>query len=191
MSGQPQTILWRRLDRPGLEAAALLFRAPTWCLEGTVVVLDQGVSCRLEYAVVCDSAWQTLWARVNGWMGFTPVTHRVSRSPGGRWRHNGIEQPHLDQCVDVDLGFTPSTNLLPIRRLKPGIGDSAPVAAAWLRFPEFSFERLDQVYHREADRQYRYESGGGRFTARLDVDAAGLVLQYGDIWKAEVTAPQG
>jgi len=30
-------------------------------------------------------------------------------------------------------------------------------------------------------------SGGGRFSAMLDVDAAGLALQYGDIWRAEPT----
>jgi len=184
MSVHTQTILWRRLDRPGHEAAALIFRAPTWCLEGTVVVLDQGTPCRMEYAVVCDAEWHTLWARVNGWMGLTPVSHRVSRSPAGRWRHNGIEQPHLDECSDVDLGFTPSTNLLPIRRLNLEVGDSSPVSAAWLKFPEFSFNRLDQVYHREADRRYRYESAGGRFSASLDVDGAGLVLRYGDIWEA-------
>lgn len=187
MSTESRTILWRRLDRPGHEAATLFFRAPTWCLEGTVVVLDRGVPCRLEYAVVCDAAWRTLWARVSGWMGLTPVIHRVSRSPAGRWRHNGIEQPHLDQCIDVDLGFTPATNLLPIRRLNLGVGDSALVAAAWLKFPEFSLTPLDQVYHREADRQYRYESSGGRFSAVLDVDAAGLVIRYGDIWQAEET----
>ncbi|MEP7326135.1 MAG: putative glycolipid-binding domain-containing protein [Gemmatimonadota bacterium] len=187
MGIEPQTILWRRMDRPGHEAAVLLFRDPAWSLRGSVIVLDHGVPCRLDYAVVCDAAWHTLWARVNGWMGTDPVNHRISRSPAGRWRHNGIEQPHLDQCIDMDLGFSPSTNLLPIRRLGLGVGDSAPVAAAWLKFPEFSLTRLDQVYHREADRQYRYESGAGRFTATLEVDGAGMVLRYGDIWKVEPT----
>jgi uncharacterized protein len=187
MSVQTRTIFWRRLDRPGHEAAALIFRAPTWCLEGTVVVLDQGIPCRMEYALVCDAEWRTLWARVNGWKGLTPVAHRVSRSPAGRWRHNGIEQPHLDQCIDVDLGFTPSTNLLPIRRLDLAVGGSAKVSAAWLKFPEFSLNRLDQVYHREADQRYRYESGGGRFSAMLEVDEVGMVRRYGDIWETVTT----
>lgn len=185
MGFEPCTILWRRLDRPGHEAACLLYRAPTWCLEGTVVVGDGTGPCRLDYAVVCDAAWHTLWARVHGWIGLSPVMHRVSRSPSGRWRHNGAERPDLDGCVDVDLGFTPSTNLLPIRRLGLPVGGSAPVNTAWLRFPEFSFEILPQVYHREAEQRYRYESNGGQFSALLDINDVGLVTKYGDYWIAE------
>lgn len=185
MSTEAHTILWRRLDQPGTEAAALLFRPPTWSLEGTVVVEEGGRPCRLDYAVVCDTAWHTLWARVNGWVGLTPVVHRVSRSTTGRWRHNGIERPDLDGCIDVDLAFTPSTNLIPIRRLSMPVGGSASVLTAWLRFPEFTFEVLSQVYHREGEKRYRYESDGGQFTAQLDVNDAGLITRYGDLWSAE------
>jgi hypothetical protein len=35
----------------------------------------------------------------------------------GVWRLNDLEISGLDECVDLDLGFTPATNLLPIRRL--------------------------------------------------------------------------
>jgi hypothetical protein len=86
----------------------------------------------------------------------------------------------------VDLGFTPSTNTLPIRRLTLAVGASAPVRAAWLRFPELTLESLEQVYLRTAERTYRYESAGGQFVAVLEVGAAGLVSRYGDYWRAEV-----
>ena len=180
-----RTILWRRLDRPGHEAASLEHGSPNWHLSGTVVVQDGPHPCRLEYAIVCDGTWRTLWARVTGWVGLTPVNHRVARSLAGQWRHNGVERPEVEGCIDVDLGFTPSTNLLPIRRLGLAVGASAPVRAAWLRFPEFTLEPLDQLYVREGENRYRYESGGGRFTAPLDVDDMGLVVRYGDIWVAE------
>ncbi|PYQ66665.1 MAG: hypothetical protein DMF53_03140 [Acidobacteria bacterium] len=32
---------------------------------------------------------------------------------------------------------------------------------------------------------YRYESAGGRFVASVEVDAAGLVTEYGEIWRRE------
>lgn len=40
----------------------------------------------------------------------------------------------MAECVDIDLNFSPSTNLLPIRRFDLSVGASAIVRAAWLRF---------------------------------------------------------
>jgi uncharacterized protein len=182
---QTRVVLWRRLDRSGHETACLEHGTPNWHLSGTVVVEDHGRPCRLDYAVACDAAWRTLWARVTGWIGITPVNHRLARSLSGHWRHNGHEAPAVQGCLDIDFGFTPSTNLLPIRRLGLAVGASAPVKTAWLRFPEMTLETLDQVYAREADLRYRYQSRGGEFSASLDVDDAGLVLRYGDLWTAE------
>jgi hypothetical protein len=186
-----RVILWRRLDRPGHEAACLERGDPNWHLNGTVIVEDGGRPCRLDYAVVCDAEWRTLWTRVSGWIGLTPINHRVSRSPSGQWHHNGLEVPSVAGCIDVDLAFSPSTNLLPIRRLGLAIGASSPVKTAWLRFPEFTLEPLDQVYHRETDSRYRYESRGGEFRATLEVADTGLVLRYGDLWLAEATFQPG
>lgn len=180
-----RSILWRRLDRPGHEGASLELRDRVWHLSGTVVLREGTDVCRLDYAVVCDAAWRTLWTRVTGWMGFTPVNIRISSHPDGRWRLNGADCPVVAGATDIDLGFTPFTNLLPIRRLALDIGASALVRAAWLRFPDLTLMPLDQLYRRETERRYRYESGGGKFTAELEVDEMGLVVRYGDIWIAE------
>ena len=80
--------------------------------------------------------------------------------------------------MDVDLNFSPSTNLLPIRRLALEVGSEAAVRAAWLRFPGFALEPLEQVYRRAAVGLYRYESAGGQFRADLEVDESGFVTRY-------------
>ncbi|MEO8201764.1 MAG: putative glycolipid-binding domain-containing protein [Gemmatimonadota bacterium] len=180
----PRSILWRRIDRPGLEGACLEFRDGLWNLSGTAVVQEGSQVCRLEYAVVCDAAWRTLWTRVTGWIGYTPVAIRISAYGTGRWRFNGTDCPAVAGATDVDLGFTPSTNLLPIRRLSLAVGAAAPVMAAWLQFPDLSLTILDQTYERTDERTYRYQSGGGKFVADLEVDEVGLVRRYGDIWLA-------
>ena len=180
-----RSILWRRLDRLGMEAASIEHGNPNWHLQGTVLLVDDGRPCRLDYAVVCDSAWRTLWARVNGWIGRTQVNQRVARNLAGEWRQNGLVCPEVQGCLDVDLAFTPMTNLLPVRRLDLPIGASATVRAAWLRFPDLALVPLEQTYTRESERRYRYESGGGTFTAPLELDEAGLVLRYGTFWQAE------
>lgn len=57
--------------------------------------------------------------------------------------------------------------------------------AAWLRFPGFTLEPLEQVYHRIGAENYRYESAGGRFVRELSVNAAGFVTIYPDFWEQE------
>lgn len=182
-----RAILWRRLDRNGMEAAAVEHQSPNWHLQGTVVVEDEGRPCRLDYAVICDNAWRTLWARVNGWIGCTQVNQRVARSLSGEWRQNGVVCPAVQGCVDIDLAFSPITNLLPIRRLNLAVGTSAQVRAAWLRFPDFTLVPLEQVYTHEGPGRYRYESDGGRFSAPLEIDDDGVIRRYGSIWVAETT----
>jgi hypothetical protein len=101
---------------------------------------------------------------------------------------DGKAQPGVAGCLDVDLNFSPSTNVLPIRRLALGVGKEASVRAAWLRFPSFSLEPLEQLYRRTGRRTYRYESAGGRFTRDLDVDANGLVIRYPGFWELDRAA---
>lgn len=88
-------------------------------------------------------------------------------------------------CIDLDLNFSPSTNLLPIRRLGLAVGQEAAARAAWLRFPSFTLEPLDQRYRRIDAATYRYESAGG-FAADLAVDAAGVVTRYPGFCEVEV-----
>jgi hypothetical protein len=90
-------------------------------------------------------------------------------------------------ALDVDLGFTPATNTLPIRRLALAVGESAPVRSCWLRFPELRLEPLEQTYTRESEQTFRYQAlvDGEPFMARLDTDAHGRVLRYEGLWEAE------
>lgn len=179
------SILWRRLDRPGHESARLSRRPDGWHLSGTAVFAHEAQPCRLDYRVACDAGWRTVSGRVTGWIGRQPVEIGLSVDAGGRWRRDGTESPGVVGCVDLDLGFSPSTNLLPIRRLGLAVGLEAEVRAAWLGFPGLTLEPLDQRYRRLDVATYRYESDGGRFVADLQVNAAGLVVRYPGLWDAE------
>lgn len=171
-------ILWRRLDRPGHEACRAAPEGDGWSLAGAAVFAHEGAPCRLDYAVTCDGAWRTASGRVSGFVGTRRIDVRVEVDAAGRWRLDGHEVPGLEGCTDLDLNFSPSTNLLPIRRLSLPVGGRADVRAAWLRFPSFRLEPLEQVYHRTSAGTYRYESGGGRFVADLDVNPSGFVTRY-------------
>jgi hypothetical protein len=180
-------MLWRRVDWPGHEAARLVQRKAGWELSGTAVFLYEAQACRLDYVVACDVAWRTVAAQVTGWVGQDAIDVAITVDTTGRWWMNERECPDVAGCLDVDLNFSPSTNLLPIRRLRLDVGHAADVSAAWLRFPSFALERFDQTYRRLGPAAYRYQSAGG-FTADLDVDDAGFVTRYGDIWRSETGA---
>jgi hypothetical protein len=82
-------------------------------------------------------------------------------------------------CVDIDLGWSPSTNTIPIRRLNLRVGArSGPLTMAWVRFPDLTLGPLGQDYECLEERRYRYTSRGGGFRAIIEVDDEGLVVEY-------------
>lgn len=182
-------ILWRRLDVPGHEFARLRARGEAWELSGTAVFAAEVGPCKLDYVVTCDAGWRTSAARLRGTIGGREVDLDVAADAARNWRLNGEQCPAVAGALDIDLGFSPSTNTLPIRRLALAVGAHAEVKAAWLPFPSLAFEPLAQVYRREGTTTYRYESNGGRFTRTLEVDPAGFVISYPGIWEIEAGPP--
>ncbi len=181
------SMLWRRVDRPGHESARLVFEHPSWRLSGAAVFAYDGQPCRLDYLITCNFLWETRLGRVSGWVGDQAVEIEISADSSGRWFVNKDECDEVRGCIDLDLNFSPSTNLLPIRRLNLAIGEHAQVRAAWLRFPSLALEPLDQLYRRTGVTTYLYESAGGTFTAELRVNEAGFVTDYPNLWAYEAS----
>ncbi|MGE0799409.1 MAG: putative glycolipid-binding domain-containing protein [Lautropia sp.] len=179
---------WRRLDIPGRESAAIERVASGWRLTGELEADEVGVAARLRYTIDCDESWHTQTALIEGDANGVPVRFALAASGAGEWMRDGSPVPALAGALDVDLGFTPATNLLPIRRLALPVGAAAPVRSAWLRFPELRLEALEQAYRREAERVFRYRAqvDGAQFIARLDTDAFGCVVDYEGLWTREV-----
>ena len=175
--------LWRRLDTPGHEAVRIYEGEDGWYLDGSAVFLHDGKPCRLEYLVECDTEWQTRFVTVDGFVGDDVVAIEIEVE-GETWYLNGEEIVDVEECVDIDLNFSPVTNLLPIKRLKLGVGDSGDVKAAWLRFPSFELKPLVQVYKRVSDRVYNYRSDTG-FETDIAVDPNGLAVEYPGLWVRE------
>ena len=185
MGSSISSILWRRLDQPGHDTARLIELADGAVIEGSAVFSESGRPTRLDYRITCDAAWRTVSARVTGWLDTTAVDVDIVVEAAREWRLNGRSCVEVHGCEDVDLSFSPVTNLLPIRRTRLDIGGRAAVRAAWLRFPDPQLEPLEQTYERIDDRRYRYTSENGGFVAILETGAAGFVTRYGDLWQIE------
>src|SRR5690606_7150453 len=138
---------------------------------------------QIRYVVTCGEDWVTQDVGVIVVNGSSDRQLHLNRDRSGAWHSDSEVLKEFEGLVDVDLQVTPATNTLPIRRLQLGVGESAETDALWVRFPELALERLPQRYTRTGEFRYTYESRGGAFRAELEVDAQGLVVRYGDIWK--------
>jgi uncharacterized protein len=171
-------ISWRRSDEVRTdEHCTIAVRDGGLSLIGTVLGADGGLPIRVEYRVFADGSGATTAVHVRDSRGFVQRTLALARGPKGAWSVDGAPAPALKGCVDVDLGCTPSTNTLPIRRLHLGIGGSTTIQAAWVRFPELVVEKAAQTYTRVDEFTYRYASG--TFEAEVYVDEDGVVASYG------------
>lgn len=177
------SILWRRLDEEGHDACSLLETADGWALAGQANFIEEGARpCGLLYQVDCDRNWTTRRAEIAGFVDRVPIDWRVERDVDGRWSVNGTVQQDLEGLIDIDLGFTPATNLIAIRRLGLDIGAVAPAPAAWFAFPELRMQRLDQTYrHMDAG---RYDYAGLGYRDVLKVSPHGFVTDYPGLWSA-------
>ncbi len=172
-------IAWRRTDEIlADEHCTFTVRASGLSLIGTVLGSDGGVPVRIEYQVLADAAGLTTAVHVRDTRGFDQRSLRVERTAKGEWSVDGAPSKALKGCTDIDLGCSPSTNTLPIRRLRLVVGASSTIKAAWVRFPAFDVVMAAQTYARLDADTYRYSSGD--FAAELTVDDDGLVMRYAE-----------
>jgi uncharacterized protein len=186
-SAIPAPILWRRLDLPGHDAATLQVGTDGAVLSG-MAVFQEGSPTALAYVIHTDREWETTDGRVRGWCGPESIDLRFRRDSVGTWTLNDVPCPAVQGCIDLDLSFTPATNLLPLRRLSLGVGQSAEVRSAWLEWPEVRLTPLVQRYARRSETEYDYESdlpGAEPFRGVLRVQPEGWVLDYAGLWQAE------
>ena len=106
----------------------------------------------------------------------------VAADGHGSWWRSGKLVLHEAEAIDVDLGFSPLTNSLPVWRLGLAIGQAREISVLWLKYPELTLIRGRQTYERLDERSYRYCSGS--FEAVVRVFPDGLVEDYVGYWKA-------
>lgn len=82
----------------------------------------------------------------------------------------------LAGATDVDLGFSPLFNTLPLRRLGLAEGGAATIDVAWVSVPDLAVRPARQTYAVTGPGRVRFAQEGFRATLRLADD--GLVERY-------------
>ena len=174
-------VAWRRAGAVTAEEhCTVTLRDSGLSLVGTVLGAEDGVPVRIEYRVLTDPRGFTTAVHVRDLRGFELRTLALTRDAKGAWTVDGGAARTLKGCSDVDLGCSPSTNTLPIRRLRLGIGASKTIQAAWVRFPDLAVQKAAQTYTRLDESTYRYASA--TFESDLVVDDQSVVTEYAE-WR--------
>src|ERR1700749_4778570 len=125
------TMLWRRLDAPGHDACRLAPNADGWKVEGTAVFHHENGPANIAYAIQCDLQWSTVSGKITGFVGERLIDYFVSRKDGV-WQLNGAALPGLAHLLDLDLGFTPATNIQQLRRVAMADNEAGQLPVAWV-----------------------------------------------------------
>jgi hypothetical protein len=190
-------VIWEGIDAKRWEVARVELLPNGLRAAGTQVGTDP-TPYRLDYNLDAADRFITrlLDLRVVG-SGWSRAL-RLEHDGRGKWRasieHSGtapLGPPSastngLSDARDCDLGYSPLTNLLPVRRFdliaQPGAAD---IVTAWVSIPDFVLQPYPQRYEHVA-----VTAGGGAivrfvdrglspgFTADLELDSDGVVDVY-------------
>lgn len=177
------TALWKRLDLPGHEAAVLSDDGGDLRLEGVVNFTDISGPVAVSYQIAADRTGATCSACIEGRNADGRFAHRIARGTNG-WRLNGREMG-LAHLMHLDLGFTPATNLLQLRREGPAVNRTARFSVAWFDLGETCLREIPQVYRRTGTLHYEYRSPAHDFHSLLEFERDGFVRDYPGLWRRE------
>jgi hypothetical protein len=171
--------IWNGIDEWRAEAARVRVHADGIDATGTQI----GADYRLDYKLRARDSWRTQSLAVDLASEVEERTLRLARDDG-RWLVDGDEAPQLDGALDCDLGLSPLTNLMPVRRhaLHEREGE-AEIVVAWVAVPELTVHASRQRYEHVRPGVVRFVDLGLHegFTAELELDADGLVVLYPEL----------
>ncbi|GAA0524876.1 putative glycolipid-binding domain-containing protein [Paractinoplanes ferrugineus] len=199
MPSLPDSLFWERTDTTGVEHTLIDARNGLHARGTILAVKPVPFTCRYELRT--DSGWATAhldvtvegagfkrsvrlelaarrWRAVTAEQGSLDAELSAAGHPGAGLP--GIEDPDLlFGAYDVDLGGSPLTNTLPIRRLnllKAETGVAHRISVAWVLLPSLEVVQADQIYTPLSANSIRYASE--TFSADLTVDDDGFVVDY-------------
>lgn len=175
MAWQRETA-WRRFDERGEERSVFICDAGTCVVEGIGAVAINGSGLIFEYRIEHDVGWSPVRATIVSRLGPDEFRLALEHRADGTWTVDGLHVAEYDGCTDIDLAFSPSTNVTTIRRLALEPGKQGRSTAVYVTEPELTLQRIEQTYRRLDQTTYEYRSG--EFTARLEVDQDGIVTSY-------------
>jgi hypothetical protein len=169
------------LDDGGLSASGIQLGAHPvpYRVDYRLDATDGFVTRELELLSVSVEWRRLLVLRHDGSGGWSAELEDAGDPPGTAW--DG-ELPDLAEARDIDIGFSPLTNSMPILRHRLDRVGSRDFVMAWVSIPDLSVsaskQRYEHVHAGDAGATVRFFEVDGGFTAELELDRDGLLVFY-------------
>ncbi|GAB3494145.1 putative glycolipid-binding domain-containing protein [Spirosoma knui] len=180
---EAHTIIWQAIDWIGLEQFTFTPKADVFVGAGQLIGLYENNPYSIYHQVQIDTQWRVreLIIKMPDW---DEAGIHLFTDGDGHWQDPlGMLLPELTGCLDVDITLTPFTNTLPIKRLKLLPGQSQRIDVVYVQLPEGRINRVEQIYTRLNADRYRFQQPALEFSADIQVDPAGFVVDYPDLFR--------
>jgi len=170
-------VLWVRQDALGNDACRFADAEGGYLIDGSATDSEWNIQ---RYRIRARANGSTRRARLG-------VTSRIiiRRTSGGKWSVNDTPMPDVTGAFDIDLGFTPATITLPIRRLKLAVGAQADLTLAHYDAASQTLKPLHQTLHRTAKDTYTLTNPATGTSDQLKVNKHNIVQDYTGRWMAQ------
>ncbi|RYZ93958.1 MAG: hypothetical protein EOP47_28770 [Sphingobacteriaceae bacterium] len=171
------SINWKGLDEnQTLEHCTLNINNRGVDVQSTIEGFINNIPFNAGYRIITDSNWRTTGFAINYQSNGIPYKLSYTGDANGNWLKDGIEQPLLTGCIEIDITATPFTNALAINRLRLAIGESGTIKVLYVDTTENTVTATEQIYTRVDN--YIYHFATSNFKAEIQFDEMGFVVEY-------------
>ncbi|WP_374165054.1 putative glycolipid-binding domain-containing protein [Arcticibacter sp. MXS-1] len=171
-------LLWTGREYYSLENCVVNVRPGGASITSTIVGLYDEKIYQVDYRIQTSQNWETLSLEIKYRQSNKMQVIRLEGDGKGSWMKNGEQADEFKGCIDVDISLTPFTNTLPISRLPMRQHDSQDIHVLYCDLLAGELRPVFQKYTRLSETEYRYQNIPNDFGATIEVDEAGFVVDY-------------
>lgn len=177
-----QSIVWQGILINTLEFLTLEMNEKIYA-EGNIVGVYKDKPLQVTYAISLDANWNIRHVVIER-NGDSQFSLALKKDDSNRWYDsNGNHLAEFDDRTEIDISFTPFTNSLPINRLRLTAGQSQEINVVYINLANNEIKKARQRYTNLDNNRYMYENISSGFTAVVEVDQKGIVVDYPGVWK--------
>jgi hypothetical protein len=180
-------VTWRGVEEWLAEVAAVDLRDDGLSATGTQLGAEP-FPYRLDYTLDASDGFVTRELELTATADGGRRTLKLHHDGSGGWRAEAgheVELPDLSLAGDIDIGFSPLTNSMPILRHGLHRQGEHDFVMAWVEVPSLNViaarQRYEHVRGGEQGAVVRFLDGESDFSADLELDPEGLLVFYPEL----------
>jgi hypothetical protein len=174
-----KTILWDGLLNDTDEHCNVNFLTDAIMVRSEIEGWAHGVPVYADYTLKLTLSWEVQEFEINFHVKDTQHNYTLLRDANSNWKDaSGNEYPEFEGCRFIDVSLTPFTNSLPVNGLFLPHGESADFDLVYVDIVANEIRKEHQKYTKAGHHNYHFENADASFTADLQVDDDGFVIEY-------------